>query len=148
LWFSSCLLFILKVKVYFQLVWGKSESKVSPFFMWMEVSADKKSTHIFGHQSSIFPHSFETCSDTCHNIQWDFPNLGSRRRCPAPRVISGHYPIHHMVPTRPPWTFTCLTNWKTIPESGNFYLPGHGKSRCMLWEVPEQVWKLCGRIED
>jgi hypothetical protein len=34
------------------------------------------------------------------------------------------------------------------PEMASGAGPGLGKSHCMAWQVPEEGWKLCGKIED
>jgi hypothetical protein len=102
--------------------------------------SEENHTDIFGHQSSIFPHSFQNCSGNYRNIRWDFPSPGGRRRRSAPEAISGPHPTHRTAPTRPPWTFTCLANWKNMPEAGDFHLTTPSKPSSRNGQRPTQYW--------
>jgi hypothetical protein len=96
----------------------------------------KKHTDIFGYQSSVFLHRFQTCSGTYHYLRRYFPSPGGIRSRPAPEAISGPHPTHRTAPTPPPpWTSTCLENWKNISEASDFHLttPSKPKSGSHCW---------------
>jgi hypothetical protein len=85
-------------------VGGKSESKV-PFFYVNGGKWRQKHRGVFGHQSSIFAHSFQTCSGACHNVRWDFPSPGGTRWRPVPEAISGPRPHPPYSPDSAPLDF-------------------------------------------
>jgi hypothetical protein len=129
----------------------------------VELSGDEKSTLISPDISPLFFHSFQTCSGTCNSTRWDFASPGGTTKTSCSQTIPGPRTTHRTPPTRgPPFDFRVFRKLKKYlqgrrfpsdgpsePRSGNgsgaghFVVPpGLGKSRRVLLQVPQQVWKL------
>jgi hypothetical protein len=111
-----------------------------------------KHTDIFGHQYSVFPHSFQTCLCTYRNIRWNSPSPGVLLPKPFLEMISGSrlWRCRLMDIAGLGDVFSVCQNVKVQRWSGvQKWLRTEGVSFYrMLWQVPEQVWKQCGKIED
>jgi hypothetical protein len=89
----------------------------------MKVNGGKKSTRISLHISPLF---FNTVSKPVQALVVTYYEilqaLATEGDVLLPKPILGPHPTHSTAPTQPPWTFTCLANWKSFSRVGDFHL--------------------------
>jgi hypothetical protein len=88
--------------------------KVSfPFFTWMEVSGNKKSTRISLNISPIFSHIVSKLVQALV-IAYDeiFQAPAVKGHVLLPKPFLDPHSTHRTAPTGPTWISTCLANWK------------------------------------